>query len=95
MTDLRNAALSALDYLENGGRRHDRYRVIDDIIEALKQDDKEHAKDCRTCGWFEKSKCTAPTTCINHDIYKSTNLVQLWRTSPRKVAQILQPKADT
>lgn len=74
--ELRAAALSALDFLEFGGRRHDRIFVIESLKEALNEHD---PIDCNNCIFLgKKGNCTADTVCGEGGAFIKRDIVQLY-----------------
>lgn len=70
MNELRNAVINVLDFLEFGGRRHDRILHIDALKEALKYDNSTQTGevDCRQCQHLDRKKnCASDRPCTNGD----------------------------
>lgn len=80
MSDLRNAVINVLDFLEYGGRRHDRILHIDTLREALKYDNVRIATvDCRQCQHLDRKKnCASDQPCTNGDKFAEQQILQLY-----------------
>lgn len=83
MSELRNAVISALDFLEFGGRRNDRVFHVDALREALKHDDaivQTGEIDCRQCQHLDRKKnCSSSEPCSNGDKFTATPILQLYK----------------
>lgn len=80
MSELRNAVINTLDFLEYGGRRHDRVLHIDALREALKYDNTSTGPvDCRQCQHLDRKKnCASDRPCSNGDSFIATSPLQLY-----------------
>lgn len=84
MSELRNAVINVLDFLEYGGRRHDRILHIDTLREALKYDTPSQTAsvDCRQCQHLDRKKnCASDRPCSNGDGFVALPPLQLYVTS--------------
>lgn len=85
MDNLRNAALAAIDFLEFGGRRHDRVFHIDALKEALNEHDQI---DCNNCVFLgKKGSCTATNECRNGEQFEQRPPLRLYDASQSKEEQ--------
>lgn len=76
MDNLRNAALAVIDFLEFGGRRHDRVYHIDALKEALKENGQI---DCNNCVFLgKKGNCTSAETCASGEQFEQRPVLRLY-----------------
>ena len=80
MSELRNAVINVLDFLEFGGRRHDRVLHIDALREALRYDNTSTVQiDCRQCQHLDRKKnCSSDQPCTNGDKFAALSPLQLY-----------------
>jgi hypothetical protein len=84
MSELRDAVINVLDFLEFGGRRNDRVFHIDALKEALRNDQTVQTTgevDCRQCQHLDRKKnCASSEPCSDGDKFLAQPVLQLYRS---------------